>query len=85
MSSMPYVLVVLFTIGDGSVVAMKTWQSFASPLTCSMQAFMETESAKQRTYICVTREQASALLGKGVEVSQPSPIPQGARTSESLQ
>ena len=65
MTSLPYVLIVLFALGDGSVMIMQTSQSFASPLTCSMRAFLETDSARKRTYVCVTRDRAAVLAGGG--------------------
>ena len=64
MTSLPYVLIVLFALNDGSFMVMRTSQSFASPLTCSMNAFLETETSKSRTYICVTRERADTLAGR---------------------
>ena len=70
MTSLPYVLIVLFALSDGSVGVMRTSQSFASPLTCSMQAFLENETAKDRTYVCVTLERAIAFAGPGIELSQ---------------
>ena len=72
-SSMPYVLIVLFSLSDGSIGVMKTWQSFASPLTCSMQAFLENETAEDRTYVCVSRQRALALAGATIEISQTQP------------
>lgn len=63
MSSLPYVLIVLFAMGDGSVTTIQTSQSFDSPLSCSMRAFLENESSRDRTYVCVTREDALALSG----------------------
>jgi len=69
-TSMPYVLIVLFSLSDGSIGMMKTWQSFASPLTCSMQAFLENETVQDRTYVCVTRERALALAGATIDISQ---------------
>ena len=72
-TSMPYVLIVLFSLSDGSIGVMKTWQSFASPLTCSMQAFLENETVEDRTYVCVTRDRALALAGATVEISQTQP------------
>ena len=72
MSSLPYVLIVLFAIGDGSVTTIQTSQSFHSPLSCSMRAFLENESSRDRTYVCVTREDALALSGeaKGLAVAR---------------
>lgn len=70
MTSLPYVLIILFTLSDGSIDVMRTSQSFASPLTCSMQAFLENETAPDRTYVCVTRERALAVAGRGIELSQ---------------
>ena len=69
---MPYVLIVLFALSDGSVVVMKTWESFASPITCSMQAFLENETVNDdRTYVCVTRQRAVALAGATLEITEP--------------
>lgn len=65
MASLPYVLVVLFAMGDGSVATMRTSQSFASPVSCSMRAFMENETARERVYVCVDRERAEMLLVSG--------------------
>ena len=70
MTALPYVIVVLFAMSDGSVVAMNTWQSFASPLSCAMQAFLENETANQRTYVCVMRERAVALTGGRVGLAR---------------
>ena len=72
MSSLPYVLIVLFAMGDGSVTTIQTSQSFDSPLSCSMRAFLENESSRDRTYVCVTREDALALSGDamGLAVAQ---------------
>ena len=70
MSSLPYVLIILFTLSDGSIEVMTTSQGFASPLTCSMQAFLENESARDRTYVCVSRERAVAMAGVSFELSQ---------------
>ena len=69
MTSLPYVLIVLFALNDGSFMVMRTSQSFASPLTCSMNAFLETETSKSRTYICVTRERADALAGRNTDLT----------------
>jgi len=63
MTTLPYVLVVLFALNDGSLATMATNQGFASPLACSMQAFLENETARERTYVCVTRERAATLTG----------------------
>lgn len=72
MTSMPYVLIVLFMFNDGSALVMNTSEGFASPMSCSMQAFIENESVHDRTYICVTRERAVALAGATVEVGTPA-------------
>ena len=69
-TSMPYVLIVLFSLSDGSIGVMKTWQSFASPLTRSMQAFLENETAEDRTYVCVARARALTLAGATIESGQ---------------
>lgn len=80
MSSLPYVLIVLFSLGDGTLATMQTSQSFNSPLSCSMRAFLENESSRNRTYVCVTREDALALTGDatGLAVAQkvipPGPV-----------
>ncbi len=63
MTSLPYVLMVLFTLNDGRLVSMETNQAFASPLSCSMQAFLANEAARDRTYVCVTQERAAILTG----------------------
>ena len=77
MTSLPYVLVVLFAMSDGSVAPMATSQGFASPLACSMRAFMENESARERVYVCVTRERAEMLLVAGaVEAAAADPLPE---------
>lgn len=70
MTSLPYVLIVLFALSDGSIEVMTTSQGFASPLTCSMQAFLENETARDRTYVCVSRERAIAVAGVSFELSQ---------------
>ena len=65
MTGLPYVLVVLFALGDGSVLTMQTAQDFASPLNCSMRAFIENESPglrSQGTYVCMTRGNAETFL-----------------------
>lgn len=69
MTSLPYVLVVLFSLGDGSIITMRTSQGFTSPLTCSMHAFMENETTRDRTYVCVTRDRAVALAGEGIGIA----------------
>ena len=59
---------------------MDTWQSFQSPLTCSMQAFIESEGAKERTYVCVSRDRAVALLGGNISgLTQAQQVPQTAK------
>jgi hypothetical protein len=70
MTSLPYVLIILFALSDGSVEVMTTSQGFASPLTCSMQAFLENETAHDRTYVCVSRERAIAMAGVSFDLSQ---------------
>ena len=67
---MPYVLIVLFVLSDGSALVMNTSEGFSSPLTCSMQAFIENETVDDRTYICVTRERALALSGATFEIGE---------------
>ena len=65
MTPLPYVLIVLFALGDGSIMTMQTMQSFRSPLNCSMRAFIETETAgarSQGTYVCMTRDKAATFL-----------------------
>jgi len=65
MTTLPYVLVVLFSLGDGSALTMQTSQSFVSPLNCSMRAFIENEKDRQPrrgTYVCMTRARAASLL-----------------------
>lgn len=65
MTSLPYVLVVLFALGDGSALTMQTSQAFSSPLNCSMRAFIENESAQSRsygTYVCMARDNAATFL-----------------------
>lgn len=69
---MPYVLVVLFALGDGSLLTMQTSQQFASPLSCSMQAFIENEKARARTYVCVTRDHAGTLLANNRDDRLPA-------------
>ncbi len=74
MTSLPYVLIVLFALDDGSVFAMRTSQSLSSPPTCSMQAVLENEAAGRRTHVCVLREHATALAGPApdlVSIRQP--------------
>ena len=70
MATLPYVLIVLFSLSDGSVGVMRTAQSYASPLSCSMQAFLENETVKDRTYVCVSREGATSLAGENILVSE---------------
>jgi predicted metal-dependent hydrolase len=68
MTGLPYVLVVLFALGDGSVLTMQTSQSFASPLNCSTRAFIENESVQSRshgTYVCMASANAAAFLDGG--------------------
>ena len=62
MTTLPFVLVVLFTMDDGQISAMETMQQYSSPLSCSMRAFIESEQARDRTYVCMTRENAADLL-----------------------
>ena len=65
MTGLPYVLVVLFALGDGSVLTMQTSQAFTSPLNCSMRAFIENEAAVARcygTYVCMTKDNAENFL-----------------------
>jgi len=70
MTQLPYVLVVLFSLNNGSVGVMDTAQTFNSALSCSMKAFIENESVKDRTYVCVTRDRAASLMGKSVDLAQ---------------
>ncbi len=83
MTSLPYVLIVLFVLGDGSLATMQTSQSFDSPLSCSMRAFLENESSRDRTYVCVTREDAVALTGgdAGVAVAHQTPMRSPAKSA----
>lgn len=77
MTSLPYVLVVLFAMSDGSVAPMATSQGFASPLACSMRAFMENEGAGERVYVCVTRERAELLFAAGaVDAAAANSLPE---------
>lgn len=65
MTGLPYVLVVLFALGDGSVLTMQTSQAFTSPLNCSMRAFIENEAVHARnygTYVCMTKDHAETFL-----------------------
>lgn len=62
MTKLAYVLVVLFPLSDGQITAMETYQQYASPLTCSMKAFIENEQVEDRTYVCMTRQDAVAIL-----------------------
>ena len=71
MTSMPYVLIVLFLFNDGSAMVMNTSEGFASPMSCSMQAFIDNETVQDRTYICVTRERALALAGPTIAMGAP--------------
>lgn len=79
MTSLPYVLVVLFALGDGSVMTMRTSQSFASPLTCSMRAFLENDDSRGRTYVCVTRGDAAALAGGEMGLAEARDTPPSDR------
>ena len=71
MTGLPYVLVVLFALGDGSVITMNTKQQYASPLSCSMQAFLENEKSRDRTFICVTRDHAVRLVANNPDDRLP--------------
>jgi hypothetical protein len=62
MSQLPYVLLVLFAMPDGSHTVMETAQQYESPLSCSMRAFIQNDPIKDRTYVCVTRSNAEILL-----------------------
>tara|TARA_R110000787_G_scaffold75747_10_gene167496 strand:+ start:1646 stop:1912 length:267 start_codon:yes stop_codon:yes gene_type:complete len=81
-TSLPYVLVILFALGDGSVITMNTEEQFSSPLSCSMKAFIENEKSRGRTFICVTRDHAVRLvannpddrLPKAAKKKQPAPL-----------
>jgi hypothetical protein len=85
MTPLPYVLVVLFALGDGSIMTMQTMQSFTSPLNCSMRAFIETETAgarSQATYVCMAREKAAVFLdgqGRDPLAAKPAAPPPGMR------
>lgn len=83
MSSLPYVLIVLFAMGDGTVATIQTAQSFHSPLSCSMRAFLENESSRDRTYVCVTRQDALVLTGDatGLAVAQKETSPGAAKSA----
>lgn len=70
MSQIFYVLIVLFVLSDGSIGVMRTSQTFTSPLSCSMQAFLENEATADRTYVCVAHERSIALAGQGVELAE---------------
>jgi hypothetical protein len=62
MTDLPFVLLVLFAMPNGGPVVMETTEQFSSPLSCSMQAFIENEQVNDRTYVCVTRDRAEMLL-----------------------
>jgi hypothetical protein len=69
-------LVVLFAMSDGSVATMRSSQSFASPLSCSMRAFRESETARERIYVCTTSERVEMLLVAGkVEAAAAEALP----------
>jgi hypothetical protein len=70
MTQLPYVLIVLFSLNNGAVGIMDTSQTFASPMSCSMRAFIENETVDDRTYVCVTRDRAASLMGKTVDLAQ---------------
>jgi hypothetical protein len=73
MTGLPYVLIVLFAMSDGSVATMRTSQGFASPLACSMRAFQENDGVRDRTYVCVGAEHAARLAAtRRVAVSAPA-------------
>ncbi len=78
MTDLPYVQVILFALGDGSFITMDTSLQYRSPLSCSMAAFMENEKSRDRTYVCVTREDAVALLDNnpedGIREKKPAPV-----------
>jgi len=71
MSGLPYVL---FAMGDGSVATMRTSQGFASPLACSMRAFQENDSVRDRTYVCVASQHAERLAVRRVAVNAPAAV-----------
>ena len=62
MTELPFVLLVLFAMPGGGHSVMETAQQFNSPLSCSMRAFIESEHVDDRTYVCVTRNDAEKLL-----------------------
>ncbi len=62
MSQLPYVLLVLFAMPDGGHAVMKTAQQYDTPLSCSTRAFIENDQVTDRTYVCVTRDDAESLL-----------------------
>lgn len=70
MTQLPYILIVLFNLNNGAVGVMDTSQSFTSPMTCSMQAFIENETAESGTYVCVTRDRAASLMNKNIDLAQ---------------
>jgi len=75
MNALPYLLIVLFNLNDGSLISMSTSQGFASPLSCSMRAFLENETARDRTYVCVTQEHAAKLANRSVGPSAANVAP----------
>jgi len=73
MSGLPYVLIVLFAMADGSVATMRTSQGFASPLACSMRAFQANDGARDRTYVCVAAAHAERLAARRIADAAPAP------------
>lgn len=55
MSQLPYVLLVLFSMPDGSHTVVETAQQYKTPASCNIQALIENEQVTDRTYVCVTR------------------------------
>ena len=62
MSQLPYILLVLFAMPDGAHTVKETAQQYDSPLSCSMRAFIENDQVDDRTYVCVTRDDAKTIL-----------------------
>lgn len=62
MSQLPYVLLVLFAMPDGGQSVKDTAQQYESPQSCNVRAFIENDQTNDRTYVCVTRNNAENLL-----------------------
>jgi hypothetical protein len=74
MTTAAFVILVLFSLSDGSVRAMSTLDSFDTPLVCSMRAHRANLKVDDRTYVCLSSRHAEQLLALQVSANAPTPL-----------